>query len=351
MRISIVDHQHFHTLRSLIETVPGYQIAWSAANGHEACKLCLIDPPDLLLMALQMPDMDGVEATRQIMKHSPCPILLMASSVESHAGKIFAAMGEGAKDVLNYPHPEEAEKGKQALLRKLRTMATLQTPEPGMSSKHPHLPPFNMASEKLARTAKLPQMANLPKLIAIGASTGGPNALAQVLKQLPADLNAAIVIVQHLTEEFSFDLTAWLDAQSALNVHLAVENSRPRNHHVYIAHSNDHLILGKNCCFAYTPEPRHIHYRPSVDVFFESLAHGWPGIGIGVLLTGMGRDGAEGLAALKRKGWHTIAQDQHSSVVYGMPKAAKELNAALDILPLDQIGQAILQQCDAPIMK
>ncbi len=339
MRISIVDQQHSQALCTLIDSVPDYHIAWIASSGKDAFRLCLEDKPDLLLMALQLPDMDGIQATRHIMKYSPCPILLIASSLESCAGKIFAAMGEGAKDVINVSSQAQFEQQRHALLRKLRSLGTLHgfLPSKVIGRPKSNLPDvFKVALHKT-------HTQHLPQLIAIGASTGGPHALLNLLQQLPKDLQAAIVIVQHLTEEFSFDLTAWLNTQSPLNVHLAIAGSQPRVNNVYIAHSNDHLVLDDKGCFAYTPEPQNIHYRPSVDVFFYSLARQCETAGIAVLLTGMGRDGALGLSELKRGGWHTIAQDQQSSAVYGMPKAAKELDAALEILPLNSIGNAILR--------
>ncbi len=347
MRISIVDPHRTQELRTLISSVPGYEVAWVATQAREAFRLCVEDTPELLLMALQLSDMDGVEATRHIMKYSPCPILLVTNSLDSHAGKIFAAMGEGAKDVIHYPAQHSAlaefEQARKALLRKLRTLATLQRPDPiSERSGSRLLKEFNA---KVSATKPRVKIAELPPLVVIGASTGGPNALATLLRQLPSNLNAALIIVQHLTEEFSFDLTAWLDTQSPLNVHLAIEDSRPRSSNVYIAHSDDHLVVSENCTFAYTPEPRTAHYRPSVDIFFQSLATHWRTPGVAVLLTGMGRDGAAGLAELRHKGWHTIAQDQQSSVVYGMPKAAKELGAAVEILPLNAIGSAIVRHC------
>jgi len=341
MRISIVDQQHAQVLRTLIDSAPDYHIAWIAATAQEAFYRCLEDKPDLLLMALQLPDMDGIEATRHIMKYSPCPILLIASSLESCAGKIFAAMGEGAKDVINFSAQAQSDQEKHALLRKLRALATLHAPD--SQKKHIEHTPKNKTS--VQKPFVKVHKHDLPQLVAIGASTGGPHALVNLLQQLPSDLQAAVVIVQHLTEEFSFDLTAWLDTQSSLNVHLAIEGSQPRVGNVYIAHSDDHLVFDEHGSFLYTPHPQNIHYRPSVDVFFQSLAKHWCMPGVAVLLTGMGHDGAKGLAELKQNRWHTIAQDQKSSAVYGMPKAAKELGAALEILPLDKIGKAILQHC------
>jgi len=178
----------------------------------------------------------------------------------------------------------------------------------------------------------------------IGSSTGGPKTLLKVLAPLPENLGAAIIVVQHLDEEFSPGLADWLNTQTALRVRIAPRGARPEKGIVDVAGTNDHLILTRGLTFAYTPEPRNNPYRPSVDVFFKSVAEHWPDTGCAILLTGMGRDGAVELANLRRLGWYTIAQDQATSVVYGMPKAAKELDAAVEILPIEEISPAILKR-------
>ena len=155
-------------------------------------------------------------------------------------------------------------------------------------------------------------------------------------------LPAGVVIVQHVDGEFSLSLANWLDAQTSLKVLLASPGRQPLPATVFLAGSNDHLIITEELALVYTAEPKGAPYRPSIDLFFESVARHWPEKGIAILLTGMGRDGAKGLAVLRNAGWYTIAQDEASSVVYGMPKAAKELGAAVDILPISLIAPAIL---------
>lgn len=349
MRIGIANHQNNSELRRLLLSVQGYEIAWVVHDGAEAVSRCEKDTPDLLLLNLVLPIIDAVEATRRIMHHSPCPILIMASSVETNAGKIFEAMGQGAKDVISLPlagDGSQLQHNRTAFLKKIRTLATLHGPTVrSLELKRP-APAKRMTPPPDSTVARAPRpLATLhyqpPRLLVLGASTGGPGALAKILSTLPADFNAAVVVVQHVDQEFSFDLAAWLDSQTPLNVHLARNGELPAAGCVYVASSNDHLILTAGLKFSYTPEPRNLPYRPSVDVFFNSVAQYWPQPETAVLLTGMGRDGATGLATLRRKGWYTIAQDQATSVVYGMPKAAKELNAAVDILPLEQISTAV----------
>lgn len=333
MRIAIVNDMLIavEAMRRVVITVPEYKVAWVAKDGAEAVAKCASDTPDLILMDLIMPVMDGVEATRQIMKNSPCAILVVTASVGQNSGKVFEALGHGALDAVNTPvmgmsgGPEAGQSllAKIAIIKKLIGKPTL-----------------NAQSRTSARTLRT----TLPPLLAIGSSTGGPKALAAVLANLPANFSAAIAIVQHVDAEFAPGLVEWLNSQSTLPVMLASEGNHLEVGKVLVAGTNDHLLLKPNLTLTYTKEPRDYPYRPSVDVFFESLADNWNRKGTAVLLTGMGRDGAEGLNALRSKGWHTIAQDKETSVVYGMPKAAAELGAAVEILPINAIAPAVIKQ-------
>jgi chemotaxis response regulator CheB len=183
------------------------------------------------------------------------------------------------------------------------------------------------------------------RLVAIGASTGGPHAVSRVLAALPKEFSAAIIIVQHVDERFAVGMADWLSHECPLPVRVALEGERPVAGSALLAKTNDHLVFKTPSRLGYTPEPRNEPYRPSVDVFFESLAECWPGEAVGVLLTGMGRDGAQGLQAMRQKGHHTIAQDQASSAIYGMPKAAAALGAAVEILPLETIASRLITLC------
>jgi two-component system, chemotaxis family, response regulator WspF len=327
MRIAIVNDTliALEALRRVIVSAPEYEIAWTARDGAEAVSICAKDTPDLILMDLLMPQMDGVEATRKIMTHSPCAILLVTSTVTGNAAKVFEAMGYGALDAINTPilgFNGDAQGGTE-LLAKIGKIARLI----GKSA-----PPTASKSYQFRSST--------PPLVAIGSSTGGPQALATLLSGLPADFRGAIAIAQHVDAEFAPGLAEWLNSQCKLPVSLAIANYPLEAGKIVLAATNDHLILQQNLTLNYTREPQDYPYRPSVDTFFESIATNWPGKGIGVLLTGMGRDGAKGLLALRSKGWHTIAQDRTTSVVYGMPKAAAELGAAVEILPLEAIANA-----------
>jgi len=335
MRIAVVNHVAVMVefLRQIVDGVPGYEVAWVAQDGAEAVKKCLADTPDLILMDLILPMMDGVEATRRIMSESPCPILIVTAAMDGSTPKVFEAMGHGALDAINTPamgNEAAAQQSREALLKRIETIRRLSSPSP--------LSPQGRARPGLTR--------DLPPLVVIGSSTGGPKALATVLSGLPKDLRAGIIVVQHVGGEFSEGLAGWLNGQTRLNVRLAVGGCRPEVSTVLLAGSNDHLIFSPDLTLTYSKEPSAIPFRPSVDVFFKSVVEHWPLKGIAVLLTGMGRDGAEGLAALRRAGWYTIAQDEGTSVVYGMPKAARDLGAAVDILPIDHMAPAILRFLD-----
>jgi two-component system, chemotaxis family, response regulator WspF len=179
-------------------------------------------------------------------------------------------------------------------------------------------------------------------LVAIGASAGGPQALAALLRPLPKTFPAAIVIVQHVNAAFADGLAHWLDSETALPVRLVREGDRPMPGEVLIAATDDHLIVTRGGRLAYTSDPIEYPYRPSADVFFHSACACWPGSIVGVLLSGMGRDGALGLKALRDAGHYTIAQDAATSAVYGMPKAAATLDAAVEILAAQAIGPRVM---------
>ena len=336
MRIAIVNDSFMalESLRRVISQSP-HEVVWVAHDGAEAVWRCKQDRPDLILMDLIMPVMDGVEATRRIMGDSPCAILVVTATVEGNASKVFQAMGHGALDAVNTPvlGANGDAAGKDELLRKISTVEKLLRQSTRSSSPSSSVP--------MAR-----RFSGSGGLLAIGASSGGPQALARVLSALPVDFPHPVVIVQHVDAQFSAELAAWLNQQCALEVRLARSGDILKQGRVLVAGANDHLVLMRDHRLEYTPDPVEQAYRPSVDVFFESLAAHWDRDLVAVLLTGMGRDGAQGMLQLRNKGVHTIAQDEGTCAVYGMPKAAAKLNAAVEILPLDVIGTKVLEYFD-----
>jgi chemotaxis response regulator CheB len=333
MRIAIVNDLKMavEALRRAVAGCPEHSIAWIAFDGEEAVRKCAADRPDLILMDLIMPAMNGAEATREIMRHSPCAILVVTATVEGNVALVFEAMGHGALDAVNTPTfgKDGSLQGARDLLAKIENIG--------------HLIGRKAASR--TTTVRAPVAGSHLKqrlhLVVLGASTGGPTALAEILTQIPEGLPAAFVLVQHVDVQFAADFAKWLDGRTRLRVRPAVPGCRPEAGIAWLAATNDHLIMTPDLTLDYSVEPADSCFRPSVDVFFKHVAACWPYTGVAALLTGMGRDGAEGLLALRKAGWLTIAQDEPTSIVYGMPKAAKELDAAGQVLPLPRIADAI----------
>lgn len=330
MKIGIVNDMPLavEALRRAVALEPSHQVVWVANNGAEAVTKCCELRPDVVLMDLVMPVMDGVEATRQIMAKAPCAIVVVTVNSEQNVNRVFEAMGHGAIDVVDTPPLGVGDPRVAAapLLRKIQNVGWL------------------LGQKEKRAVVERPVVASQPQrqaLLAIGSSAGGPAALEVLLKGLPADFPAAVVLVQHVDEVFAAGMADWLGSAAHMPVRLAVAGETPQAGTVLLAGTNHHLRLLKDGSLSYTVEPSGHIYRPSIDVFFESVAQYWQGDAVGVLLTGMGRDGAAGLKLLRERGFHTIAQDQQTSAVYGMPKAAAEIDAAVEICPLDVIAPTL----------
>jgi two-component system response regulator WspF len=328
MRIGIANDSPTaaEALRRALATAGEHQVAWVARTGADAVRLCRDLPPDLVLMDLAMPVLDGVEATRRIMREAPCAILIVTAAPQDNVGQVFRALGAGALDVTATP-VLLGRGGEDALLTKIRTIAKL-------ISAAPAAPPTPSAAPAAAGPA-------VTRLVAIGASTGGPVALARVLARWRPPPDTAAVVVQHIDPAFAYQLARWLGEQTGVPVRTIAGGDALEGGLVQVAASDDHLRLTPGHRFAYDAHPRDEVYRPSIDVFFHSVARYWDRNAAGVLLTGMGRDGASGLLAMRQAGQGTIAQDEASSAVYGMPRAAAELGAAEKILSLDNIPPAL----------
>jgi two-component system response regulator WspF len=336
MRIGIVNDMPLarEALRRVVVSFPGHEVAWLAADGAEAVAATKRDRPDLILMDLIMPGVDGAEATRRIMADTPCPILVVTSTVTGHLGKVYDAMGHGALDAVDTPTlgPRGEVAGASTLLDKIGTVAKLIGKAPIRSDL-----------AETARNRPAPQPTR-DVLVAIGSSTGGPNALAEFLTDLPRSFDSPMVLVQHVDSGFASGLARWLTDRSNRRVEVAQNGDMPTRGRVLLAGTNDHIVLDPDRRLRYVEEPREVCFRPSVDVFFKSLLAHWPEPGVAVVLTGMGRDGASGLYSLRKAGWHTIAQDEATSVIWGMPRAAAEIGAAMKVLPVSEIGAAVVDE-------
>jgi two-component system response regulator WspF len=328
VRIGIVNDVRAacEALRRVVDSLPDHEVAWMASDGVEAIALAKRDRPDLILMDLIMPHLDGVQATRQIMTSAPCAILVVTATVSGNISLVYEAMGFGALDAVDTPMlgPAGEVTGAGALVEKIGVIAKLV----GATGE----------SRKPAR----PRVGSAPpRLLVVGASTGGPKAISDLLVPLPTDWNVATVIVQHVDVAFSQGLAKWLGDRTGRAVRVAEHGHHPQAGDILLAGTNDHLVLSKARTLEYRDEPRDIFFRPSVDVFFESVAEQWPQPGVALLLTGMGKDGAKGLLALRSRGWHTIAQNEASSVVWSMPKAGIDLGGSCEVLGIDQMPRAI----------
>jgi two-component system response regulator WspF len=274
------------------------------------------------------------------MGESPCAILVVTSTISGHLSKVYQAMGYGALDAIETPTLGTGGEISNAalLLHKIELIGRL-VGEPAEVACAQHR---NAALSRQAGRANRTAQAVEP-LVVLGASTGGPQALAEILSRLPAKFEAAVVVAQHVDAAFAPGLGQWLSEQAHRRVTVIAEGSRPTRNEILLAGTDDHLVLGEDRCLHYTAEPRDYCYRPSIDVFFTSVARNWFRPGVAALLTGMLRDGAKGLLQLRNLGWRTIAQDEASSVVWGMPKAAVEIGAAEEVLPVSQIADAIVR--------
>ena len=324
MKVAIIhrDTELTHLLRYLLADV-GHEVCWIADTGKQGQKYFQQTIPDLLLLELDVTDITASDLIRSIMTHTPTTIIVICKSVQNSPGKVFEAMSAGALDACTEPstlNPPSIQDVKRKIqnINSLHKASRLVTPNQIQSDK------------------------NIP-LLAIGASTGGPAALVKVLSKIAPNPNAVIVVIQHMDMQFSVGMAKWIDEQIKLKVEIASAHQKPQPGTVYIASTDDHLIIQPSGLFDYTAEPVKYPYRPSVDVFFESAVANWPHQMIGVLLTGMGRDGANGLLSFYNRGMLTIAQNEASCAVFGMPKAAIALNAAQKILHVDDIGNAINQ--------
>jgi chemotaxis response regulator CheB len=350
MRIAIVNDMRICTeaLRRVVCSQPQHSVAWTAIDGEQAVRQCGEDPPDVILMDLLMPGMNGAEATRQIMQRCPCPILVVTATVAGNYALVCEALSHGAFDAVATPvlgNAPPAQAG-ALLLAKLLYVDKIHGRQCAAG-----VPPA--LERQMARPQ--PDSASQPgrphheqfPLVAIGASTGGPQALRAILSQWPKDFPAGVLIAQHISADFAESLAAWLSDGCKLAVRTARNGDRPQAGVVLVAGTDDHLVMGPDGFVYYSREPLDNPFRPSVDVLFHSLVRHWRQPSVAVVLTGIGRDGAAGLLELRRAGWHTIAQDERTSVVYGMPQAAHQLGAAAEILAMEDIAASVARRLGA----
>lgn len=351
-------------LCEILASDPELEVIGEAEDGKRAIELCEALRPDVLTLDIVMPVMSGLTATEFIMAYMPTPILIVSASTNrGELFKTYDALAAGAVDVLEKPTGNDVDGAWERrfiaalkLISKIkvithprarlsgtdRTAAAIQ-PDPPPPVSPPPVPPGPVPPGPMSQHRGL-QQARHYGVLAIGASTGGPGAIVQVLRALPRGLPVPVLFVLHIDEPFGAAFAEWLDSQTPHRVTYARdrESLDSVRGQVLMAPPGQHLSVSAGRIRLSTEAPRH-SCRPSVDVLFESLALDRGAEVLACLLTGMGRDGAAGLLAIRRAGGFTLAQDESTSVVYGMPREAVLLGAAQKVLPLDRIGPEIVQ--------
>ncbi len=344
IRVLIVDDSP--TIRLLFTEIlsaePDLRVVGVAADGEQAVERAQTLKPDLITMDINMPRVDGLEATRRIMTLCPTPIVVVSASLDSaDLTSSFAAIQAGALDVIEKPHstdPRDFEGIRRRLVMAVRLMAGVKVVRRRAAKP---VPTGALMPAAVAAPAARPRTSF--RLVAIGASTGGPMALHTLLAGLPRDFPAPVVVVQHMSAGFLPGLVNWLQLDCALPVHIATEGQAAQPGQVYFAPDDHHLTVGTRGVLRLTNAPPISHVRPSATVLFESVGLLYGREALGVLLTGMGDDGAAGLKALHDRGGLTLAQDEATSVVYGMPRVAAELGAVDHVVPLANMAGSLVE--------
>ncbi len=309
-------------LPCLTSSAPGHEVAWSITNENAILDMCLENKPDLLLLDLSFTKTPS-DCVRKIMESAPCLILLATSTVAGNEPTIFEAMRWGALDVATIPASSRKKDCCKELLHKIEMMSSLAEP---------------------VGLAGMSGTASTSSLVAIGASTGGPSALRTILAGIPGDFQGNIVVVQHIDAEFLPGLASWLNSQTELEVEIAEDGDKLKYGKVLIAGGPDDLIITKDKTLEYVAPHGDAPFHPSIDALFRSCVDNLDETGVSVILSGMGKDGVAGMKAMSDAGWQTIAQDEATSAIYGMPKAAALKGAAKHIIAVDDIARAILKQ-------
>src|SRR5271156_259777 len=343
IRVLVVDDSAL--MRKLIPAIlsrePSIEVVGTAMDGSFALKKIEELRPDVVTLDLEMPRMDGMQTLRLIMRRAPMPVILLSTPPKEGASFTLEALALGAVDFISKPHNAAAgnlESIAESLIDKIKV---------AMRAAGRKLPPAAVVDEPTA--VKKPTRTALPpkRIIAIGVSTGGPNALQYLLSQIPADFSSAIVIVQHMPEGFTEMFARRLDDCSPLFVQEAKSGDLLLAGRVLLCPGNRHMMvrrMARGDVVVLSDAPPVNGHRPSADVLFHSVAQEFGMLSVGIIMTGMGEDGAEGLGAIKAAGGMTIAQSEDTCVVAGMPRAAIVKGYANKIVSLDGLAASLVSQ-------
>ncbi|WP_224703994.1 protein-glutamate methylesterase/protein-glutamine glutaminase [Devosia aquimaris] len=355
IRVLIVDDSASvrMTLSEIIAGDPDLEVMATAADPYVAVERIRQEVPDVIFLDIELPRMDGLTFLRKIMSQRPIPVVICSSLAEAGSETLMQALEAGAVDVVAKPRVDTTQFLQESRMRICdAAKAAAHAKFRGMQKAAP--PPINVEA-KLTADAIIPPLsatraatlrANMPEtdpVVCIGASTGGTEALRDVLEPLPAN-SPAIIIVQHMPEKFTNAFARRLNGLCAIEVKEAEDGDVVQTGRALIAPGNQHMLLrraGSRYTVNIVDGPHVSRHRPSVDVMFRSAAQNAGRNAIGIILTGMGDDGARGLLEMRQAGCHTIAQDEDSCVVFGMPKEAIQRGAAAKVVPLKRVADEI----------
>ncbi len=343
IRVLVVDDSAFMrtALSRIILSEPGLELVGTARNGTEALGKIPSADPDVVTLDIEMPELGGIETLRQIMKRHPRPVIMVSAVTEKNAEITLDALSAGAFDYL----PKDLSETsldilhiRSDLVAKIRAAALRRYASRDSMKKKPSVP---------SSTPTRARAAVAPGVVAIGTSTGGPRALQELLPQFPQDFPVPILIVQHMPPGFTTALTKRLDRLCSIRVREGRNREQVEPGVAYIAPAGVHMTVERRgfdsqILISLRGLPNDVPYVPSIDVLMRSVADLYGNCAAGVIMTGMGRDGAEGMNAIYRRGGLTIGQDEASCVVYGMPRVCAQRGLLTSVLPLSQIARELL---------